>query len=277
MVRTGFVCTVLAAVLLTVGCEEPVKDGDIYRIDPSQLSRVMNTGFSVPEAAEVDLVEAMAASRAEYYANLEALQRFYAARGNRTKRVWAEKELASIGQIAQYQYLTPWGSGSADLRGINSYEEADILFNDAMRLYTEAGGLLIITDDNKLRMALNKFNQLVSDYPSSDKIDDCAYRAGRIYEHFGDPEIAVICYQRCFQWNPETSFPARFRAAKIFDRLSDRDKALTLYRMAVQLESQYADNVEYAQERIWRLTKPKSGPSVAPAPSPEIPETPGEM
>ncbi len=255
------ISTVLLGVILIVGCEEPLRDGPHLRVDPAMLRRATSEGLAVPEAAEVDLVETMAASRNEYHANLESLRRFYAARGNATKRRWAEKELDAIGKIPQYRYLMPAESATASQRATDSIEDADILYNEAMRVYAEAGGFLIITDNQKLRVALNKFNELISVYPSSDKIDDSSYRAGRIYEHFKDYEVAATYYQRTFQWNEVTPYPARYRAAKILDRkLHMRREALTLYRLACQLESRYTKNIEYAEERIKKLSKPIAQP-----------------
>jgi len=121
--------------------------------------------------------------------------------------------------------------------------------------------MLIVTDEDKLRGALNKFNQLIERFPSSNKIDDAAYRAGRIYEHFRDWDIAAVYYQRCFQWNDVTAYPARFRAAFILDqRLLQRTEALTLYQLAVDREARYTKNTEFAQKRILELTKPGSQP-----------------
>jgi tetratricopeptide (TPR) repeat protein len=206
-------------------------------------------------------VETLAASRNEYYANLQALQRFYSARGYAIKKMWVDKELASFGQIPQYQYLMPAESALADRQAMDSIMEADILYQDAYKIYQEAGALLIITDEEKLRVALNKFNDLIASFPTSDKIDDAAYRAGRIYEHFRDHEIAAVYYQRAFQWNEMTPYPARFRAAYMLDqKLHNRAAALTLYRLAVQLESRYEENAEYATRRIAKLTKAAGTP-----------------
>ena len=118
MFRITMLSITLLAVLFAVGCDEPLKDDSRFRVDPAMLDKAMNEGFAVPEAAEVDLVEAMAASRSEYYTNLEALQRFYAARGMSMKSRWAQKELESVGKVAQYRYLTPAESTFADFMGV---------------------------------------------------------------------------------------------------------------------------------------------------------------
>jgi len=260
MTRTGLCCMAAVLILPILGCEEAAKDDPRFRVNPAELARAKEQGFGVPDASEVDLVETLAASRQQYYANLQALHRYYAAKGFAIKKSWAEKELAAFGQIPQYQYLMPAESALANRRATDSIEDADILYNEAMDLYRQAGALLVLTDKQKLRMALNKFNELIATYPSSDKIDDAAYRAGRIYEYFGDYEIAVVYYQRAFQWNEVTPYPARFRAAYLMDqKLHDRTAALALYRLSIQVESRYEDNVEYAQERILELTGGQGG------------------
>jgi tetratricopeptide (TPR) repeat protein len=267
MSRIAFICVAGLVIVSMLGCEKAVKDDPRYRINPAEMAQAAATGYHMPDATEVDLVEALASSRQEYYAHLQSLQRFYAARGYSVKKAWADKELASVGQIPQYRYLTPAETALADRRATDSIEEADILFNEAISLYQDAGALLIFTDEEKLRMALNKFNELIETYPSSDKIDDSAYRAGRIYEHFKDYEIAAAYYQRAFQWNEVTPYPARFRAALLMDqKLHDRAAALALYRLAVEYESRYQENTEYAKERILALSKAQGEPI----------ETPGE-
>jgi tetratricopeptide (TPR) repeat protein len=136
-------------------------------------------------------------------------------------------------------------------------EGAESLYKEAMRFYREAGGYFIITNNAKLRQSLQLFNQLMNEYPNSTRIDEAAYRAGLIYEHFKDYELAAVMYQRCFQWNDKTSFPARYRAAVLLDqKLKMRKEALTMYKLAVQSESRYEDNAKYAQQRIYELSLP---------------------
>jgi len=65
---------------------------------------------------------------------------------------------------------------------------------------------------------------------------------------------AVQCYERCWQWDPETQYAARFNAAKIYEeRLKNRIKAVELYN-AVLLKSRNPDEVNQARDRIKALT-----------------------
>ena len=109
---------------------------------------------------------------------------------------------------------------------------------------------------------LNMCNDLIKQYPTSDKIDDAAYMAGEIHEWFKDYSIAALYYKRAFQWDPQTPYPARYRAANLLDhQLFERDQALQLYRESLQKEKEYlnSDTVTLIEQRIAELTvEPKS-------------------
>jgi len=255
MSRKVFVGTVLLFAVLIFGCfEQEVKDDPRFRADPAQAEKVTEEGFMVPGAEEIDLVEDMARRRNSYRVSLKVLINFYQGAGDATKLAWGQREYALM---PQYRYLMPGEALRADLQATDSIDIADELYAEAVALYKEAGGLLIIIDENKLRVSLNKFNLLIENYPSSDKIDDAAYKAGRIYRHFQDYEIAAIYFQRTFQWDENTPYPARFSAAYILDRkLNMMAEALVLYQMSLEKESRYEENAEFSRRRIRNLTRP---------------------
>jgi len=248
----------MAAVILPVvfiaGCiEQTAKDDPRFRLDPAEAAIAVDEGFIVPGAAEIDLVEQMAVHRSDYRAALAKLVDHYTTSGDATKLQWARREMDSL---VQYRYLMPAEATQAALAATDSIEEADVLFDEAKQLYWEAKKLLVIADEDKLRMALSGFNKLITNYPTSDKIDDAAYRAGQIYEHFKDYQIAAVYYQRAFQWDENTPYPARFKAAYVLDKhLHMRKQALTIYRLAVERESRYEGNTEFARKRIMDMTK----------------------
>ncbi len=276
MSRKLFISALLAAMIFTIGCDEQnISQDPRYMVSPAQASIATTKGFAVPGATEVDLVEHLAETRQTYRESVERLVKYYRSSGDAEKLQRAKHELSAIDEVPKYAYLMTAEGLPSNLMATSDIEEANILFNEAMRLYKEAGGLLIITDEGKLRGALNKFNQLIKTYQSSNKIDDAAYRAGRIYEHFQDWQVAAVYYQRCFQWNDVTQYPARFRAGFILDqRLRMRKEALTLYQLAVERESRYTANTEFANRRILEMTKvtptppARRRPEVAPAPLP---------
>lgn len=254
MSRTVSIAMVLSLVVFISGCLEDIaKDDPRFRADPAEAAIAADVGFAAPKAAEVDLVEQMAVQRGAYRAALTKLVEYYKTSGDATKLRWAQKEQATL---VQYRYLMPAEAMQTALAATDSIEEADVLFEEAKQLYWEAKRLMVIADEDKLRMALSGFNKLITRYPTSDKIDDAAYRAGQVYDHFKDYQIAAVYYQRAFQWDDNTPYPARFKAAYVLDKhLHMRKEALVLYRLAIDRESRYEGNTEFAQKRIIEMTK----------------------
>jgi len=254
MSKIIFAAAVVLSVALIIGCEEVAKDDPRFFVSPQEMAIAAGHGFAVAQPEEVDLVENMAAHRSAYRAGLEKLVDYYQQAGDAVKLRWAKRELAI--PVMHYRYLMPAEIASVNLRATEKNVEANYLYWEAVELHEKGKGLLG-ADDQKLREALDKFNLLISKFPASDKIDDVAYKAARIYEHFGDYEIAAVYYQRAFQWDDETPYPTRFKAAHILDqRLHMRKDALSLYRLAYEREAQYMANTEYAMKRILALTKP---------------------
>lgn len=256
------VITVLLTLVLTmagcifIGCSDPrSRDAHLLTI-PTPVIAEGETAFLAPDAGEVDFVENMAAARQTYRESLEGLLSYYRSVGNATKARWAQTELRTFDQMVRYQYIQPAEWVPTDLQASQAIPEADALYSRAMGLYRESGGMIIVASRAKLQEALGYFNQLIELYPSSDKIDDVAYRAGRIYEYLKNYELAAVYYQRAFQWNESTPYPARFRAAYVMDqRLKMRREALMLYQEALAKESRFVENTEYAQARVDALSK----------------------
>jgi tetratricopeptide (TPR) repeat protein len=253
----NLITAAMIALTVTVltGCFNPKVD-DAHLILTSDEQQIAEKGVLTPGAGEVDVVEQVAATRSSYQTALEELIAYYQSTGNAAKRRWAENELKTLRQTAQYRYLSPGEYVTQDMKAVEKNTDADALYKQAQKLYVESGAYFIITNEAKLRQSLQLFNQLMKEYPNSTRIDEAAYKAGRIYEHFKDYELAAVMYQRCFQWNENTSFPARFRAAYVLDqRLKMRKEALALYKLSVQKEARYDDNTDYARTRIMELSK----------------------
>jgi tetratricopeptide (TPR) repeat protein len=252
-IATVFVFSIFVFSIVVSGCSEgDLKDDPRFRASPDDAALV-SAGFMMPDAAEVDLVERMGLERSEYRASLRDLIDYYRRNGAAGKLAWAQRE---YGMHVQYRYLMPGEAMGSSLMATDSLEEADVVFDEAEKLYSEAGGLLIIIDEGKLRMSLSKYNEVIEKYPTSDKIDNSAYRAGRIYEHFKDYEIAAVLYQRVYQWNEFTQYPARFKAAYVMDRrLHMRKEALAAYQLSLEKESRYEKNADYAKMRIRKMSK----------------------
>jgi tetratricopeptide (TPR) repeat protein len=211
------------------------------------------------ESGETDLIEQVATNREAYRQSLVALIDYYNRTGNNLKLQWARTELAALQTMPKYNYIIEATLAGPDLKASASVKEADELYAEARELHKEAERLIVIKDETLLRLALEKYNQLIRKYPSSDKIDDAAFRAGEICEHFKDYSIALLYFQRTFQWNSTAPYPARFKAAYILDiQMHRRAEALELYLQAVETEgkdSRFYSWKVYAQERIEELAK----------------------
>ena len=256
MARLTLITSIIVSFVIITGCTSV--DSGRAQILPSQAGAIPGPTVDISRSSEADLAEQMANSRLTYRRGLEVLVQHYTKTGNNMKLTWAEKELAALNAIPQYNYVVEATIAGSHLRASKSIPEADYLYADAVRFEKQAGQFLVIKDDNLLRLALDKYNQLISKFPSSDKIDDAAFNAGGIYEHFKDYTIAVLYYQRTYQWDPETIYPARFKAAFVLDEhLHRRAEALQLYNEALARLTRVDQHRKwrtYAEKRVKELT-----------------------
>ncbi len=202
-------------------------------------------------------------SREDYEKGLEQLVGYYSRTGNNMKLDMARKELSSHQRMLKYKYIL--GATTPDLEAKNPVSEADDLFYATQRLQKEAtplGGGPIL-DKNKLRLALQKYDQLIRDYSTSDKIDEAAFQSGFILEGFGEYVLALDFYKNAFKWDPQTRNPARFKAAYILDKYLHRyGEALVLYQEALKTEAMFDQHRQwkvYAEGRIRDLQKLDEG------------------
>jgi len=255
------VCTAALIVLLSVsvGCQN-VDKGEGQLI-PRSNRPTLGPGsvINIADASEADIVEQMAVNRQAYRQGLELLAGYYVRTGNNMKLEWARKELDALNTMPKYNYIIEANVAPANLKVSASIPEADDIYFDALEIDKKAGTLPLLKNENQLRLALTKYNDLIRMHPSSDKIDDAAYNAGVIYEYFKDYSIALLYYKRAYQWDPETIHPARFRAARVLDKNLHRyAEALQIYQQAVATEGQfekYREWKEYSEKRIRELQK----------------------
>jgi tetratricopeptide (TPR) repeat protein len=263
---TRIVTTAAVILLLTlfVGCE--ANTGTSQRLPARAAPYVSepNKPLAVATSAdEIDLVEKMASNRQAYQRSLQALVQYYDAAGNHDKVGWAKEELTALNRIPQYQYIIEAQVMPATLKATERIAAADQLYDEAERLNKDAGVIPVaqLKDVNLLRAALRKYGELISRYPTSDKIDDAAYKMARIHEGLGDHTIALAYYQRAYQWDPATPYPARFKAADILDRkLHRRAEALQVYEEAIVKEAQFVDLKSMAERRVQELNTSKDAP-----------------
>lgn len=211
-------------------------------------------GADLQRNTEVQLVEQMARYRGQYQQYLEVLNEFYDQQGNNLKAGWAQEELDHLKQGPRREYLVIAEVAGPNLQARETIGEADELYLEGMAYVKEGRGALgkLFLNKKKFYLAIDKFNELITNYPTSDKIDDAAFQIGEVYRHYlEDYTRALLYYQRVWQWDAQTPMPARFAMARIYDEhLHDRIKALHYYEQAINLESDRPKNVVYAQNRI---------------------------
>jgi len=261
MTRIVVTAAMIALVTVLVGCQSNQGRSQML---PDRTQSVQTSPATplegVASADEIDLVEGLSAQRQAYRGSLEKLIKYYDASGNNQKLSWARTELNALDRIPQYRYVDESVILGADLKATARIPAADELYNKAFETERKAGVLPVLKDEEGLRGALTLYSELLAQYPTSDKIDDAAFRMGGIHEYFRDYVIALSFYQRAYQWDPATPYPARFKAAAILDgKLHRRAEALQLYQEAIVKEAQFIDTAG-VERRIQELTdsdKPK--------------------
>lgn len=257
MTRIVTTAAVIFILTIAIGC---ASDTGISQRLPQRSGPYVSNPSDPPLANpsssnEIDLVEQMATHRQAYRRSLEALIQHYDAAGNNEKTMWAREELEALDRIPQYRYIF---EVPPNLRATERIPAADQLYEEAEKTRLRAGAPPVpaaLKNEEVLRAALGKYADLIAQYPTSDKIDDAAYRMAGIHEDFRDYTIALQYYQAAYQWDPGTPYPARFKAANILDRrLHRRAEALDLYKEAIIKEAQFTDWKLSAERRIKELT-----------------------
>lgn len=252
MARTILTAALIVLLNVLVGCQGV--DSGRSQLLPFQIKSAPT--LTTTAASETDIIEEMSDNRQRYRQYLAFLVEHYRT-SNNMKLKWAKKELAALDGMPQYNYIIEAVTAGPNLRASALIAEAELMYIEAVRLEKRAKGLLIIYNENLLRLALDKYNQLIRKHPTSEKIDDAAFKAGGIHEHFGDYTIAALYYERTYQWDPDTIYPARFKAAYIWDkRLAiRRADALENYQEALKRGGLPQRRKEFIEERIMELTQ----------------------
>jgi tetratricopeptide (TPR) repeat protein len=205
---------------------------------------------------DLAIVERLLAARKEYQATMETLRAHYIGTGDVERARWAEEELVQYHRINKYPFRLELELPPPTLQGNYNIPEANELYRQAIKYKDHGYGQDF--SDNQHRAEL-LFQQLLTNYPQSDKISDAAYQLGDIYENkpFRQYDRAAAYFERCFQWNPKTHFDARMRAARLYERYqSERGHALEIYRNITQV-SVDPKQLEEAQRKVTELSKKK--------------------
>jgi len=266
MARIATCLTVFILIIICVGCS--MDNGGALLIPPGTQDVIISpTTYDLANLSEVDLAEQVALNRQEYRQNLSLLHEYYVRTGNNRKLDMVEKELNGLSRVHQYAY-TGGILPSKELKARMAIPEATAMFIDAEKLQQDSGLMPIVgikmpyvRSDNLLRFALERYIKLIREYPSSDKIDDAAFNAGYIHEHFRDYGIALEYYQRAYSYDLRTPHPARFKAAYMLDkRLHRKSEAVEVYQEALEIEGVlFPEWREFAEQRIQALTNTAPG------------------
>lgn len=213
-------------------------------------------GKKAGNKGDLEMVERLLAARKEYQNTLEGLRAHYIGSGDVERGRWAEEELVQYHRINKYPFRLELVVPPPTLQGNYNIPEANELYRQAMKFKDHGYGQDYTDNQHRAELSLQ---QLLTNYPQSDKISDTAYQLGDIYESktFKQYDHAAIYFERCFQWNPKTHFDARLRAARLYERYqSERGHALDIYREIITHETDHK-RVEEAQRKVNELSKKK--------------------
>jgi TolA-binding protein len=204
-------------------------------------------------ATDINLAKRLIAARREYLLAVEQLHAYYDSTGDAERRKWAETELMALHRVPKPAYIIDLDVAGPGLRPDQNVPAANELYRKAMTY--KGRGFGQDHQDNLIRSEL-LLQQLLAQYPTSNKCSDAAFQLGDIYENRKPPQYrrAATYYERCVQWNPTTQFDARLRAARLYDRqLSERSKAVELYRGVLTHETDERRRQE-AQRRLGEVS-----------------------
>jgi len=180
------------------------------------------------------LVKAVHTARDEYQASLERLRGYYVRSKNVEMQYWVEQELSQFHMMVKDPYILEYDLPSKDLKPNQNIAEANKILADA-RAHLERPTL---TESGKnYHRAELLLRRLINDYRQSDKLDDACFYLGEIYtsKHFEQYRRGVAFYERVFWYDPSTNYPARLRAALVYEKqLNDHEKAKQLYQDVLQ-------------------------------------------
>ncbi|MHC4121267.1 MAG: tetratricopeptide repeat protein [Planctomycetota bacterium] len=220
----------------------------------TQLDEEPPAQHPAAEITEADLVEDMVAARETYEKSLERLIEYYAETDNKLKLQRVRRDMRALIPI----YGPPSRLVPDHFKANDTIPAADDLFSEAQAREPPSDRTLP-RPSTVDRRRLQKYKRLIRDYPTSDKIDDAAFHAGLFLEEDRNYVAALYYYMSAFKWDPETVYPARFKAAFLLDEyLHQYDEAHKLYTEAIELEGssgKYRQWKELAEERIREIEK----------------------
>jgi tetratricopeptide (TPR) repeat protein len=267
---------VLLAGLVGCGLFKKGSDSQVAEVQPppedfeSGMALSPQALASFPDQVENMLAtrETLLSVRGQYFQQLADLEQAYLLDGDTVKANWARRQRERLEQVdvSAYPYLSAAPPEHRDdIAPEMSIAEADSIYIHALAIFKEVQGIPAVGflehNKRKVREALGLFQRVLAEYPTSDKVDDCAFYCGEIYKEYlrdddPDNELAIRYYQWAFALDPQTPHAARFQCAVAYDfRRHDRARALELYHQVLQTEEDAnISNMRFAATRIEQLT-----------------------
>jgi len=196
------------------------------------------TGAAKENNSDIELVEKLLVARRDYQRTLVLLRAHYLQVGDMERQKWVEEELREYHRMNHQAYRLDLDVPPPTLQASTNIPDANKLLTQA-RVYKDKGGFGNDYIDNQRRTEL-LLQELLTQYPQSDKIGDVAYMLGDLYEGkaYKQYRRSALYFERCVQWNPTTQLDARLRAARIYDKnLPERAKAMELYQTVLTHET----------------------------------------
>jgi len=195
------------------------------------------SGGASKNNSDIDLVEKLLIARRDYQHTLALLRAHYMINGDPERAKWAEDELHEYHRINHQAYRLDLDVPPPTLQATTNIHDANKLISEAKGYKDKGFGTDYI--DNQRRAEL-RLQQVLTQYPTSNKIGEAAYLLGDLYESsaFKQYRRAAVYYERCFQWNPSAPLDSRIRAARLYDKkLTDRGRASELYQEIITHET----------------------------------------
>jgi hypothetical protein len=211
---------------------------------------------TLKDSADIELVEKLLVARRDYQRTLELLRAHYINIGDLEHAKWAEEELREYHRINHQAYRLDLDVPPPTLLGTTNITEANKLVERSREYKDKGFGTDYIDNQRRCEILLQ---QLLTVYPTSDKIGEAAYLLGDLYEGraYKQYRRAALYFERSVQWNPTTTMDGRLRAARIYDKLlPERAKAIDLYKEILTHETDAKRKAE-ATKRLKELSGSK--------------------
>jgi len=211
--------------------------GGVALWQPSTSAQEDAAALSRATRQEQTLVKAVHTARDEYQASMERLRAYYVRSKNVEMQYWVEQELSQYHMMVKDPYILEYDLPSKDLKPNQNIAEAKKILADA-RAFLEKPSLTD-TARNYHRAEL-LLRRLINDYRQSDKLDDACFYLGDIYtsKYFEQYRRGVAFYERVFWYDPATNYPARLKAAIVYEKqLNDHERAKQLFQDVLQRQT----------------------------------------